>query len=901
MRIKLFLILFFFCCLFPLFGQQTILKGKINDAQSNEGLPSCTIYINNTTIGTNTDLEGNFGISYFAEREFELVITYVGYVSQRMKIMPNPKEVINLSIFLEPSDFQLTEVQVKAKRDKKWEKQLKRFQLSFLGESEFAENCEIQNPWVIDFEEDNEGLKARANQPIKIKNKLLGYDLNFDLNSFFVSKIAYKISATIQFIEKEPISKTEMKMWLENRAIAYKKSQNYFFKSLIDNKLTENGFLIYEDKPGSVPNAIRSNLFRLEVGKSVIEKKAIELLKEGSNLGLKRILINNTLEIHNEKMESTLKTYDDTPHAVSWMQTNIGEVIVNKDGMPINQADVFVSGDMNFLKVSGMLPINYKPSATENEAYFLKFEKPKFTEHVHLHTDRQVYYPGDDIWFKAFLNYKLKSIKDTTSSILYVQLIDSDKKIIDKKRIEITNGYAYGEFNLPENLPRGQYQIRAFTQYMLNFDNQFLFQQSISILSKSEIFKQTELLEKNSENVFISTSTEIAEYNSIKLNIKIKNEMGEAVPSNFSMSVNNPKFAPSFVEQKTIEQNLLHNTQIPESRNEIKYAIENGITLNGIFLNKKNLPVEGDLNVFVGNLQTVYETKANSYGSFIIKNLFFYGKTNIYFQPISKKNKENLFIIKNNELNPAVNFEPKWPNVEIENFYSQELQEIPKSTNEVLKDSLKQESNANKSLLYGKPDYVLTEKDITKNANAQGILNGLRSKVPSVSISSSLVTIRGGAISKTNTLEPLILLNGTIVSSNNSSVIEILSTVDPNSIEKIEVVTRIVNMYGELGRNGIISIFTKNDVEKDENSDLKNFIKVEVVGIIQPKEFFVKKYNSLVNENQPTIYWNSEILTNSNGEASVEFVRKDFKNKIKIEIQGISSTNVPFRSVLYLD
>lgn len=900
MRIKLFLILFFFCSLFSLFGQQTILKGKINDAQSKEGLPACNIYINNTTIGTNTDHEGNFGISYFAEREFELVITYVGYVSQRMKIMPNPKEVINLSIFLEPSDFQLTEVQVKAKRDKKWEKQLKRFQLSFLGESEFAENCEIQNPWVIDFEEDNEGLKARANQPIKINNKLLGYDLSFDLNSFFVSKIAYKISATVQFIEKEPISKTEIKRWLENRAIAYKKSQNYFFKSLIENKLTENGFLIYEDKPGSVPNANRSNLFRLELGKSVIEKKAIELLKEGSNLGLKRILINNTLEIHNEKLESTLKTYDDTPHAVSWMQTNIGEVIVNKDGMPINQADVFVSGDMNFLKVSGMLPINYKPSATENEAYFLKFEKPKFTEHVHLHTDRQVYYPGDDIWFKAFLNYKSKSIKDTTSRILYVQLIDSDKKIIDKKRIEITNGYAYGEFKLPGNLPRGQYQVRAFTQYMLNFDNQYLFQQSISILSKSEIFKQTELLEKNSEKVFISTSTENTEYNSIKLNIKIKNEMGEDLPSNFSMSVNNPKFAPSFIEQKTIEQNLLHNIQIPESRNEIKYAIENGITLHGIVLNNKNLPAEGDLNVFVGNFQTVYETKANSYGSFNIKDLFFYGKTNIYFQLISKKSKENLFIIKNNEPSPAVNFEPKWPNFKIENFDFQETQEISKSTNGALKDSLKQESNANKSLLYGKPDYVLTEKDITKNVNAQGILNGLRSKVPSVSISSSLVTIRGGAISKTNTLEPLILLNGTIVSSNNSSVIEILSTVDPNSIEKIEVVTRIVNMYGELGRNGIISIFTKNDARKGEDSHLKNFNKVEVVGIISPKTFSVTN-SFLVNENQPTIYWNPEILTNPNGEASVEFVRKDFKNKIKIEIHGISNTNLPFKSVFYLD
>jgi hypothetical protein len=108
------------------FSQNITIKGKVVDAQSKEGLPSCNVFINGSTIGTNSDLDGNYQFNNLTVREFDLVFSYVGYKSVSKKIVAKDSETISIDVELVPSDNLLTEVQVKSKRDKKWEKQLKK-------------------------------------------------------------------------------------------------------------------------------------------------------------------------------------------------------------------------------------------------------------------------------------------------------------------------------------------------------------------------------------------------------------------------------------------------------------------------------------------------------------------------------------------------------------------------------------------------------------------------------------------------------------------------------------------------------------------------------------------------------------------------------------------------------
>src|SRR5437879_4509668 len=70
--------------------------------------------------------------------------------------------------------------------------------------------------------------------------------------------------------------------------------------------------------------------------------------------------------------------------------------------------------------------INYNIKALENYAAAKPIEK------VHLHMDGQIYFPGDTIWFKAYVvlgeYHKLSAL----SGILYAELIDTKDSVIKR-------------------------------------------------------------------------------------------------------------------------------------------------------------------------------------------------------------------------------------------------------------------------------------------------------------------------------------------------------------------------------------------------------------------------------------------------------------------------------------
>lgn len=92
-------------------------------------------------------------------------------------------------------------------------------------------------------------------------------------------------------------------------------------------------------------------------------------------------------------------------------------------------------------------------------------------EKVYLLTDKSQYAAGDKIWFKSFVfdGYNRSELSTT----LFVELYNSDKKLIDEKTILLTNGEGSGDFQLKEDLPEQVYFVRAYTPYMTNFNEDF--------------------------------------------------------------------------------------------------------------------------------------------------------------------------------------------------------------------------------------------------------------------------------------------------------------------------------------------------------------------------------------------------------------------------------------------
>jgi hypothetical protein len=97
-------------------------------------------------------------------------------------------------------------------------------------------------------------------------------------------------------------------------------------------------------------------------------------------------------------------------------------------------------------------------------------------EKVYLHVDRPSYWANDDIWFKAYL----KNSPIPTCN-LYVELLNAKGAVLQKKICWAQNGLSYGDFHLPDTISTGVYQIRAYTNWMRNFDESGFYRKNIIV------------------------------------------------------------------------------------------------------------------------------------------------------------------------------------------------------------------------------------------------------------------------------------------------------------------------------------------------------------------------------------------------------------------------------------
>ena len=102
-------------------------------------------------------------------------------------------------------------------------------------------------------------------------------------------------------------------------------------------------------------------------------------------------------------------------------------------------------------------------------------------ENVYVETDRPDYLAGDTIWFSAFVLDNLHMDSTSLSKILYVDLINTDNKPEKHLKLLISNGRTRGDITLNKDLKNGIYRLRAYTQYMRNFQGEYLFEKDIPI------------------------------------------------------------------------------------------------------------------------------------------------------------------------------------------------------------------------------------------------------------------------------------------------------------------------------------------------------------------------------------------------------------------------------------
>ncbi|RXM50569.1 MULTISPECIES: hypothetical protein [unclassified Chryseobacterium] len=132
---------------------------------------------------------------------------------------------------------------------------------------------------------------------------------------------------------------------------------------------------------------------------------------------------------------------------------------------------------------------------TKLEKAITNLENNYEQEKVYVLTDKSQYAAGDKIWFKSFVfdGYNRSAISTT----LFVELYNSDKKLIDWKTIRLTNGEGSGDFQLKEDLPEQVYFVRAYTPYMTNFNEDLQIVKSIPVYNPNS--PESLVISKNSD------------------------------------------------------------------------------------------------------------------------------------------------------------------------------------------------------------------------------------------------------------------------------------------------------------------------------------------------------------------------------------------------------------------
>ena len=90
-------------------------------------------------------------------------------------------------------------------------------------------------------------------------------------------------------------------------------------------------------------------------------------------------------------------------------------------------------------------------------------------EKVYLHTDNTCYFLGDTIWFAAYTRATNTDRPSRISRVLYVELLNHDGYLVERKLVEMVKGSGSGFFALPDTLYSGYFELRAYTRWQLNW------------------------------------------------------------------------------------------------------------------------------------------------------------------------------------------------------------------------------------------------------------------------------------------------------------------------------------------------------------------------------------------------------------------------------------------------
>ncbi len=347
---------FLFLLPFIVAAQSYTVSGIVIDNKTQQPLGGASVFCQNTTIGTLTNVNGEFRLTVPAGG-YDIVVSYTGYETQSARISQQSDNLQSLRFILKEKDKSLEEVSVVATNEVKdgLAKYGSFFKEQFIGLTRNSSLCNIENPQALKFyfNKKKNRLKITAKEDVIISNMALGYRIRYQLDSF-THEYGTGITQYTGYplFEEMQGSEEQIRTWTANRETAYYGSLLHFMRAYYDSTLGESGFKIelVDEKGGK--NRTLNNPYDSSI--AVQENNELEI-----HAG-KKLRIVFPMEKPEELYLQKNKLSPSTTIQVSLVDF-LDTIVIEQNGYFYDQRDLLTQGYWSWEKLADFLPYNFIP------------------------------------------------------------------------------------------------------------------------------------------------------------------------------------------------------------------------------------------------------------------------------------------------------------------------------------------------------------------------------------------------------------------------------------------------------------------------------------------------------------------------------------------------------------
>ena len=521
-------------------------------------------------------------------------------------------------------------------------------------------------------------------------------------------------------------------------------------------------------------------------------------------------------------------------------------------------------------------------------------------ERIYLHTDRDIYIAGEELFFKCY-RYNSSTEKQLVAS-RYVYLVLRNERNLHIHNIcfKLVDDMFSGSIYLPDTLSTGRYQLVSYTNYMRNLGEDIYFTKEILIANRFDkdligiyakipydtlvSFNYQVLKDKDK---YLNATPERKEYSKLE-KIRVNLE---------AIGLKNNEFAhvSVSVHEKTFQQDNMLRTKssnLTTGSLSCRYLPEiKDVLLEGRVINEESKQVTPNISVFLSLPDTIANlqfTRTNRDGIFrFLLNNYYYDKNLILSLPDYTKGHielDNKYDLKE-PFNPSRVFSDsllkdylhKSQNiVQIQKAFKFDNKQVLVDTNYVHDIPPLAYPPVSNSVYPGDfaslPDFIEISREILPMLKIRKNETAYETRVFNLNDS------------KFFDQDPLIFLDGVPINSIN----QILS-LGTEKIYKIETITAERYDRG-LFFSGVLAVFSKkmeiNNIILSTSTLFNKYIE------LQPQSTFkvadLSKFNVAPDFRQ-LLYWEPSINLASNEKKYIEFTASDNKGEFEVAIEGITS------------